>query len=105
MTFATAATREAGHFSIHGNLHLTRQVPYNHDVTLVSFLPSMCIHRLHRSTAHLVRRRDLAAAQPAVAADRCAHEIAGFLKCGRMRSRQLNGNPFGGFAVVLQYAL
>ena len=38
-----------------------------------------------------------APAQPAVAADRCAHEIAGFLKCGRMRSRQLNGNPLGGF--------
>jgi hypothetical protein len=35
------------------------------------------------------------AAQPAVAADRFAHEILGILKCDTMRLRQLNGNPLG----------
>jgi hypothetical protein len=38
--------------------------------------------------------RDLAA-QPAVAADRFAHEIGGILAVSAVRSRRLNGNPFG----------
>ncbi len=37
-----------------------------------------------------------AAAQPAVAADRFAREIVGFLKAFPARSRQLNGKPLGG---------
>jgi len=36
------------------------------------------------------------AAQPAVAADRFAREIGGFLAACAVRSRQLNGNPLGG---------
>jgi len=36
-------------------------------------------------------------AQPAVAADRFAREIVGFLEAfDTARSRQLNGKPFGG---------
>ncbi len=38
-----------------------------------------------------------AAAQPAVAADRFAREIVGFLKAFPARSRQLNGKPLGGW--------
>jgi hypothetical protein len=34
-------------------------------------------------------------AQPAVPADRCAHETGGFLRNSTMRLRQLNGNPLG----------
>jgi len=40
-----------------------------------------------------------AAAQPAVAADRFAREIVGFLKAFPARSRQLNGKPLGGWGV------
>jgi hypothetical protein len=37
-----------------------------------------------------------APAQPGVAADRFAREIGAILKAFPARSRQLNGNPFGG---------
>jgi len=37
-----------------------------------------------------------AAAQPAHAADRCAHEIIGILTVMMMRSRRLMGKPLGG---------
>jgi hypothetical protein len=39
------------------------------------------------------------AAQPAVAADRFAREIVGFLAVFVMRLRRLNGNPLGGLAI------
>jgi hypothetical protein len=40
-------------------------------------------------------RRTKRAAQPAVAADRFAREIGGFLAVIAVRSRQLNGIPLG----------
>jgi hypothetical protein len=40
------------------------------------------------------------AAQPGIAADRFAHEIVRILKTLSARSRQLNGNPFGGSLIT-----